>query len=175
MHRSLLWEILLKCCSKRPCQIFTSMFPAQPDKILDLCYRSIKNAYKSVSLPPLGSADHNCGHLLPILKKEKVKTVEVAEDSLCAFRNALPAQTGTLVRTLVMILINSQMCVALMLCSVRIWSFLKKTVNIYPNNKPWVTRAVKCCLEKKRLAFQQGSLADQHSAENWDFKSKKCL
>ena len=39
-----------------------------------------------------------------------------------------------------------------------------KTVKMYPNNKPWVTSAVKCGLVKKRLAFQQGSLADQHAA-----------
>jgi hypothetical protein len=39
-----------------------------------------------------------------------------------------------------------------------------KTVKMYPNNKPWVTSAVKGGLVKKRLAFQQGSLADQHAA-----------
>ena len=39
-----------------------------------------------------------------------------------------------------------------------------KTVKIYPNNKPWVTRAVKCGPEKKRLAFLEGRLADQNVA-----------
>lgn len=34
-------------------------------KILDQCYGSIKGAYKSVPLPPLGSADHNCVYLIP--------------------------------------------------------------------------------------------------------------
>lgn len=39
--------------------------PSRCGKMLDLCYGSIKNAFKSLSLPPLGSADHNCLYLLP--------------------------------------------------------------------------------------------------------------
>ena len=55
--------------------------PTRRDKTLDLCYGSVKEAYKSVPLPPLGSADHNCVHLLPIyktvLKREKTLTKDI--------------------------------------------------------------------------------------------------
>lgn len=50
--------------------------PTRRDKTLDLCYGSVKDAYKSLPLPPLGHGDHSCVHLLPtnktVLKREKV-------------------------------------------------------------------------------------------------------
>lgn len=52
--------------------------PTRRGKTQDLCYGSIKGAYKSLPLPPLGSFDHNCVHLVPtyktVLKREKTKT-----------------------------------------------------------------------------------------------------
>lgn len=55
--------------------------PSRRAKTLDLCYGSIKNAFKSLALPPLGSADHNCLYLLPtyktVLKRERIQTREV--------------------------------------------------------------------------------------------------
>ena len=53
--------------------------PTRRDKTLDLCYGSVRDAYKSLPLPPLGSADHNCVHLLP-----KYKTVKKREKELDA-------------------------------------------------------------------------------------------
>ncbi len=57
--------------------------PTRWDKILDLCYGSVKEAYKSSPLPPLGSGDHNCVHLLPthrtVLKREKVQTKDIKD------------------------------------------------------------------------------------------------
>ncbi len=51
--------------------------PTRRGKTLDLCYGSVKDAYKSLPLPALGSADHNCVHLLPtyktVLRREKVQ------------------------------------------------------------------------------------------------------
>lgn len=51
------------------------------DKTLDLCYGTVKGAYKTLRLPPLGSADHNCVLLLPAyktaLKSGKIQTKEV--------------------------------------------------------------------------------------------------
>ncbi len=64
------------------------MLPALPDwnTTLDMCYGSVKVAYKSLALPPLGSADHNCVFLLPIyktvLRREKVKESQMAANKL---------------------------------------------------------------------------------------------
>ena len=59
------------------------MSPAQlrKDWKMDLCYGSIKGAYKASPRPPLGSSDHNTIYLTPMyrptLKREKMKTREV--------------------------------------------------------------------------------------------------
>lgn len=55
--------------------------PTRRGKTLDLFYESTKGAFKSLPLPPLGSADHNCVYLLPtyktVLKREKVQSRDV--------------------------------------------------------------------------------------------------
>ena len=66
-------SVLIKCHSKRPCQIFTSMFPAQPDGTrysisVTGQLKTHTNQAPPPPPPPLGSADHNCVHLLPIYK-----------------------------------------------------------------------------------------------------------
>ena len=145
--------------------------PTRRDKILDLCYGSIKNAYKSVSLPPLGSADHNCVHLLPIyktaLKKERVQTRDVkvwTEDSTLCLQECFDCTDWDTFKNTCDDLdeLTDVCCSYAVFCKDMI--IPSKTVKMYPNNKPWVTSAVKGGLVKKRLAFQQGSLADQHAA-----------
>ena len=51
------------------------------DKTIDLCYCNIKNAYKSVPKPPLGSSDHNIVQLLPAYK-QLLKTGTVEEKTV---------------------------------------------------------------------------------------------
>lgn len=73
------------------------------EKTLDVCYGSVKEAYKSPALPPLGNGDHNCVHLLPtykiVLKKERVKKKNIWTSgwrNLCsACRSVLISLTGT--------------------------------------------------------------------------------
>jgi len=67
--------------------------PTRRNKTLDLCYGSIKGAYKSEAGPPLGCSDHNTFHLLPtyrsVLSREKVciKQVKVwSNDSSLALQ-----------------------------------------------------------------------------------------
>ena len=42
--------------------------PTRGNKTIDLCYCNIKNAYKSLSKPPLRTSDHNIIQLLPTYK-----------------------------------------------------------------------------------------------------------
>ena len=37
----------------------------------------------------------------------------------------------------------------------------KKSINFFPNNKPWVTKRIKNTLNEKKIAFQSGSLVDR--------------
>ncbi len=39
-----------------------------------------------------------------------------------------------------------------------------KQVRNYPNNKAWVNKSVKACIQKKRRAFKQGIASDLHVA-----------
>ncbi len=49
--------------------------------ILDLCYGSVRGAYKSISNPPLGLSEHNTVFLIPVyktvLKKYKTETKSI--------------------------------------------------------------------------------------------------
>ena len=38
------------------------------NRTIDLCYGSVPNAYKSIAEPPIGDADHNTVHLVPIYR-----------------------------------------------------------------------------------------------------------
>lgn len=71
------------------------MLLVQPGRIRrwTFCYGTVKGAYKSVPLPALGSADHNCVLLLPtyksVLKREKIQTKEVkiwSEESIACLQ-----------------------------------------------------------------------------------------
>ena len=42
--------------------------PNRMNKIIDLCYGSVPNGYRSITKPPIGDADHNTVHLVPIYK-----------------------------------------------------------------------------------------------------------
>lgn len=38
-----------------------------------------------------------------------------------------------------------------------------KRVKIYPNNKPWVTKSVKACIQAKKHAFKHGTASELHT------------
>lgn len=70
--------------------------PTRLNKTTDLCYGTVKGAYKSIALPPLGSSDHNIILLIPtdkpLLKRGKAATTEVemwTEDAIEELRGAL--------------------------------------------------------------------------------------
>lgn len=50
--------------------------PTRRNKTLDLCYGSIKDAYKSDELSPVGSSDHSAILLIPVNQKQQIKTKE---------------------------------------------------------------------------------------------------
>ena len=56
------------------CQVIDK--PTRGENILDRCYSSIQDSYKSVIRPAIGNADHNVVHLLPKYR-QKLKTHKV--------------------------------------------------------------------------------------------------
>lgn len=80
--------------------------PIRLNKALELCYGSIRGAYKSTARAPLGSSDHNTMHLLPlyrtVLKMEKVQKRDMKFGPMKAIwycRAVLSAQIGLCFKT----------------------------------------------------------------------------
>ncbi len=46
-----------------------------------------------------------------------------------------------------------------------------KTIRIFPNNKPWITKYLKCMLDQKKLLFLQGDASSVRNL-NIEFRSK---
>lgn len=158
-------------------------------KILDQCYGSIKGAYKSVPLPPLGSADHNCVHLIPVyrtcLQRAKVETRQVKVWS----EEATLALQGCLDCTLWEEFVHSSQDIDELTEVVSSWVAYceetvipKKVVKIYPNNKPWVSKQLKDLLKKKKSAFKEKNSQELYIVQKeikreikrakWDYKLK---
>ena len=75
--------------------------PTRHSKCLDLCYGTVKGAYKSLRRAPLGTSDHNVVYLVPtyksVLKRHKAEQRFVpvwTEDSFCVSRTVLLALIG---------------------------------------------------------------------------------
>ncbi len=146
--------------------------PTRRDKTLDICYGSLKDAYKSILLPPLGSADHNCVYLMPtyqtVLKREKVQTKEMkdwTEESVSCLQECYDCTDWDMFKESCgddLDELTDVICSYAAFC--RDMIIPCKQVRIYPNNKPWVNKSVKACIQKKRHAFKQGIASDLHVA-----------
>lgn len=67
--------------------------PTRHNKTLNMCYGSVKGAFRSLPLSPLGGADHNCVHLIPgyrsALRRRKIITKRInnwTDDSTLSLR-----------------------------------------------------------------------------------------
>ncbi len=126
---------------------------------LDKCYGNIKSAYSARPNPPLSNSDHNTVHLIPTYKsvlkssKPQIKTVSVwSKDSVETLK-------GSLLCTNWDVFYNSDIDVAVD----TITDYLKfcvdcvvpkKEVKVYPNNKPYISKDVKDCINRKKTAFK---------------------
>ena len=132
---------------------------------LDLLYSNVKDAYRSIQLPPLGKADHNLVYLIPkyrpIVQREKPKIMTVQqwnEDSIEHLRAELDATdwnvfveaAGDLDELTETVSEYINFCVDLTIPT-------KKT-KVFPNNKPWITKRVKSIINKKKGIFSKGDL-----------------
>ena len=146
--------------------------PTRRDKTLDLCYGSVKEAYKSLPLPSLGHGDHNCVYLMPtyrtVLKREKVSTKDIkdwTEESVqclkacfdCTNWDMFIEASGEDLDQLVDVI-----CSYVTFC--RDMIIPCKRVKMYSNNKPWVTKSVKASIQAKKYAFKHGTASDLHTA-----------
>lgn len=133
-------------------------------KTLDKCYGSVPDTYRSVALPPLGSADHSTVLLIPayipiIRTASKIicNIKQWTKDSILALQgcfectdwNNLLTPSNNISEQVDTISSYISFCVDSIIPS--------KTVTIFPNNKPWITKELKEILNKKKRVFFTGS------------------
>ena len=132
-------------------------FATRDDKLLDLFYCNIPNAYITRKLHCLGISDHNMCLCMPVYKqklklcKPTTQTVYVWDDCVkdvllgcmeCTDFNVLFDENTCLDRNVDVLTSYLQFCVNMIVPS--------KTVKCYANNKPWVTKELKALLNKKK-------------------------
>ncbi len=136
--------------------------PTRFNKTIDLCYSNIQEAYKARALPPLGLADHNVIHLLPVykqrLKQHKpmiYSTLQWSEDAIARLQGCLACTDwdvfeGELDEQTLVISDYIKFCIDTLIPA--------KTIKTYPNSKSWINPQIKHIFYKKQLAFRQNSI-----------------
>ena len=132
------------------------------DRTIDLCYTNVQAAYTSEQLPPLGKSDHNLVHLLPkyrpVVQRQPVKNITVkhwSPESIESLKASLECTNWN-------VFIDSSTTIDNLVETVGDYiNFCvdsvvpNKTVKIFPNNKPWISKEVKALVNKKRLLHAQ--------------------
>lgn len=132
------------------------------DSQLDLFYCSVKDSYACTALPPLGRSDHNLVSLVPkyrpLVQREPPVTRSVlswtkeAWDSLKGCFDCTDWSVFTQAAQNVNELAET-VCDYVNFC---VDSCVpRKTVKVFANNKPWVTKNIKEVLNRKKKAFQE--------------------
>jgi hypothetical protein len=148
------------------CQYVT--VPTRKDKTIDLLYGNIPNAYRSFSLPPVGKSDHDTVQLVPSYLP-KIKSQPVVKKNVKLWNNESVEQLqGCFECTDWDMFLNSSENVSE--AADVISEYIKfcedvvvptKSVKIYPNNKPWITKSLKATLNEKKRAFQEGNIVER--------------
>lgn len=134
------------------------------DKILDMCYTNIKNAYSSRAKPPIANSDHNAVHLIPVYKtklkssKPVEKTVRVwSEDSIETLKGSYLCTDWEVFReddtdhTITVTTDYMNFCVE---------AIPTKIVKVYPNSKSYIDSDIKKVLKEKKTAFKNNNTAE---------------
>ncbi|KAK0146882.1 putative RNA-directed DNA polymerase from transposon BS [Merluccius polli] len=124
-------------------------------KTLDKCYGSVPDAYRAVSLPPLGSADHSTILLAPAYTPVVKRTERVNKDIKQWTPDSIDRLQGCFETTDWNTLTSCSTNISEQADTVAAYiNFCvdniipSKKVTIFPNNKPWVTKDLKNILNK---------------------------
>lgn len=141
-------------------------------KTLDKCYGSVPNAFRALPLPPLGSADHHTILLAPAYRStsrrvsKTTKTIKQwTENSILSLQSCFESTDWDSLLS-PSDSINDQVDIItsyISFCEDNI--IPSKTVTIYPNNKPWITKELKEILNKKKRIFFTGSTLDKKEVD----------
>ncbi|KAG1663833.1 Patj [Nymphon striatum] len=137
--------------------------PTRRSASLDLLYSNVPDAYTSVPLPNLGKSDHNLIHLIPkyrpLIQRERPKKIKVQlwnestrqqlQGSLeCTDWDMFVHSTGDIHELTDTVSAYIKFCIDT--------SIPRKTIKIYPNDKPWISSLIKTLIRQKRSLFYKG-------------------
>ncbi|KAI4899250.1 hypothetical protein NFI96_000608 [Prochilodus magdalenae] len=138
--------------------------PTREERTLDLLYANVKDAYSCSPLPPLGGSDHNLVNIsskyVPQVKSQPVTTRTVrrwSEETSEVLQDCFETTDWTALYEP-----HGEDIDGLTECITDYINFCvdstvpTRTVECYPNNKPWVTKDIKALLNKKKRAFRAG-------------------
>lgn len=126
--------------------------------MLDLCYGNIPGAYISKARPPLGHSEQNVILLLPWYR-QKMKTDKIQTKIIKTWDNDSIEELRGCIESTDWDVYFKNNYFDLNLLTDSIFSYLtfctdaiipSKQVRLHPNNKPWVTKDLKICLNKKK-------------------------
>ena len=161
--------------------------PTRKNNILDECYGNIPGAYRSFALPPIGNSDHDTVHLVPayrpVVQREPVtkKTVRVwSNENMSVLQDCFDCTEWD-------VFISS--CKNVDEAADVVTSYINfcedvviptKSIKLYPNNKPWISKKLKQTLNEKKRLFSkkedrkeiQKRLNKEISAAKHDYKNK---
>ncbi len=142
------------------------------DRILDHCYTSFRNAYKSLPRPPFGKSDHSSVLLLPAYRQKlkceapALRTVQCWSDQSDAIlQDCFDHVDWDMFRAVSDDDIEAY--------SETVTCFIRKciedvvptkTIRIYPNQKPWINSDVRSTLSARTSAFKSGNTDDRKQA-----------
>ena len=137
--------------------------PTYKQKTIDMCYGNIPDAYKSHAFPPIGRSDHDTVYLVPAYRP-KIQRERVEKKSVKMWsKESVEELQGCFECTDWDVFFNS--CDDVNDATDVISSYVSfcrdmiipsKTIKIFPNNKPWISKSLKSTLNEKKIAFQTG-------------------
>jgi len=134
------------------------------DRTLDKCYGNVKKAYEARVKPPLANSDHNTIHLIPtyrtMLKRSKpcMKEVTVwSDDAIERLKGCFHCTDWNVFNDMDIDTTTETITEYINFCVDNVLT--KKNVMMYPNNKLYITKEIKSCINRKNAAFRNQDFA----------------
>ena len=139
---------------------------------LDLCYTNINNAYICHKLCPLGNSDHHLMYLRPKYKPLGKREPPAKRTVLAWTPEVWDTLRGEFDTTDWSMFVSTAQDVnelAETVCSYINFcvdtTVPRKTIKLFSNNKPWVSKEIKAALNNKKLAFKNNNKEETISAQ----------
>ncbi|KAK0140101.1 hypothetical protein N1851_022987 [Merluccius polli] len=134
------------------------------DNTLDKVYTNIKNGYRAKQLPQLAQSDHMSLLLIPAytpIRKSApitIKTVKTwPEGAMEQLQNCFEITDWSVFENRDLEQYTASVLGYITHCMDTVTR--DKRIRIYPNRKPWMTKAVQCLLKDRDTAFKKGDKA----------------